>query len=152
MSNCNIDWIKDTAEICERFEVRVNGDSMLPLLGDRRDRIIVRHINESDKILGRIVMCRTAPGHYVVHRVVKIENDMVTMRGDGRLTCDAPTNRENIIGIVEGVIRHNGRTEYCNSRSWRLRERIWLIQPMLLRRCNLAIIRRWRRLTHKENR
>lgn len=152
MSNCNIDWIEETAEICERFEVRVNGDSMLPLLGNGRDRLIVRHISESDEILGRIVMCRTAPGHYVVHRAIKIENNMITMRGDGRLTYDAPTNRENVIGIVEGVTRYNGKTEDCNSWSWRLRERLWLIQPMLLRRCNLAIIRRWQRITHKENR
>lgn len=149
MSNCNIDWIEETTKEGKCFEVRVSGDSMLPLLGDRRDRLIVRHISSSDAIIGRIVMYRTSPGHYIVHRVVKIENNIVTMLGDGRLTYDTPTKRENIIGVVEGVIRHNGKTEYCNTHSWRLRERIWLAQPMLLRRCSLAIIRRWRRITHK---
>ena len=152
MSNSTIDRIEEVVDYGECFKVRVEGLSMLPMLGYDHDTIVVRRIDSNEPIMGRIVMCRTAPKHYVTHRVIKIEDDMVTMRGDGRLTYDTPISRECVVGIVEGVIRKNGKYKSCTSRSWRLRERLWLAQPMLLRRLSLAVIRRWRRLTHRENR
>ena len=152
MSNSTIDRIEEAVDYGECFKVRVEGLSMLPILGYDHDTIVVRRIDSDEPIMGRIVMCRTAPKHYVTHRVVKIEDDMVTMRGDGRLTYDTPISRECVVGIVEGVIRKNGKYKSCTSRSWRLREQLWLAQPILLRRLSLAVIRRWRRLTHRENR
>ena len=146
MSNCIIDRIEGSVAFGECFEVRIEGLSMLPLLGRDGDRVIVRRIDTTEPIVDRIVMCRVAPKYYITHRAMSIENDMVTMLGDGRLTYDAPVSRNKIIGIVEGVIRKNGKVEHCNSRSWRLRERLWLAQPMILRRFSLAIIRRCMRV------
>ena len=149
MSNCKVDRFEEAVEYGECFQVRVDGLSMLPLLGYGSDTLIVRRIAHSTPITGRIVMCRIAPKHYVTHRAVRVTHDIVTMRGDGRLTYDSPIRRNKVIGIVEAVIRKDGTMESCTSRSWRLRERLWLAQPMLLRRISLALIRRWRNITHR---
>lgn len=146
MSNCIIDRIEESVAFGECFEVRIEGLSMLPFLGHNGDMIIVRRIDTTESIVGRIVMCRIAPKHYVTHRAMSIDNGIVMMLGDGRLTYDTPVSRDKIVGIVEGVIRKNGKVKHCDSHSWRLRERLWLAQPMSLRRLSLAIIRRCMRV------
>lgn len=148
MGNCTIDRIEEAVEYGESFNIRVEGESMLPLLGRAGDVIIVRRIHIDEPIVGRIAMCRVQSKHYVTHRVIKRDAGMVIMRGDGRLTFDDPVERESIVGIVEGVIRQNGKRESCLSRYWRLRERLWLAQPIWMRRITLGIIRRWNRLTN----
>lgn len=148
MSNCAIDRIEEAVEYGECFNIRVEGESMLPLLGREGDVIIVRRIRIDEPIVGRIAMCRTRPRHYVTHRVIKEDAGVVIMRGDGRLTFDDPAERQSIVGIVEGVIRQNGKRESCTSRSWRSRERLWLAQPIWMRRITLGILRRWNRLTN----
>lgn len=149
MSNCQIDRFEEAVECGECFNIRVDGSSMLPLLGYGHDTIIIRRTHADEPIVGRIAMYRLGPKHYVTHRVIKHEGDMVILLGDGRITYDEPIRRDMVIGVVEGVIRESGRKLSCTSRLWRLREWIWLTQPLIVRRYALAIIRRWRDLTKR---
>lgn len=150
MSNCLVDRFEEAVDYGECFNIRVDGTSMLPLLGYGRDTIIIRRTRTDEPIVGRIAMYRLGPKHYVTHRVVKVENDVVTLLGDGRITYDEPIHRDMVVGVVEGVIRKNGRKLSCTSRLWRFREWLWLSQPMIVRRYALAIIRRWMKLTKRE--
>jgi SOS-response transcriptional repressor LexA len=149
MKNCKIDRLEEFVEYGECFEVRVNGESMLPLLGYGSDTLIIRRVDTHEPIEGRIAMYRPAPNHYITHRVMRTDGNNVYLLGDGRLTYDAPIPRDNIVGIVEGVIRQDGHKESCTSLSWRIRERLWLMQPLIIRRFTLAIIRRWMKLTKR---
>lgn len=149
MGNCAIDRFEETVEYGEYFRIRVDGLSMLPLLGYGEDTIIIRRTRIDEPIEGRIAMYRLGPHHYITHRVVSVKDGIVTLLGDGRITYDDPIKRDMIVGVVDGVIRKSGRMVSCTSRMWRLRERIWLLQPMIMRRYSLALIRRWRRLTKK---
>lgn len=149
MANCKIDRFEEAVEYGECFNIRVDGHSMLPLLGYGRDTIIIRRTRPNEPIVGRIAMYRLGPKHYITHRVVSVEGDTVLLLGDGRITYDEPIKRDMVVGVVEGVIRQSGRKVSCTSRSWRLRERIWLMQPMIVRRYALAILRRWIKLTQK---
>lgn len=150
MSNCLVDRFEEAVDYGECFNIRVDGTSMLPLLGYGRDTIIIRRTRTDEPIVGRIAMYRLGPKHYVTHRVVKVENDVVTLLGDGRITYDEPIRRDMVVGVVEGVIRKSGRKLSCTSRLWRFREWLWLSQPMIIRRYALAIIRRWMKLTKRE--
>lgn len=150
MSNCLVDRFEEAVDYGECFNIRVDGTSMLPLLGYGRDTIIIRRTRTDEPIVGRIAMYRLGPKHYVTHRVVKVENDVVTLLGDGRITYDEPIRRDMVVGVVEGVIRKSGRKLSCTSRLWRFREWLWLSQPMIVRRYALAIIRRWIKLTKRE--
>lgn len=150
MNNCQIDRFEEVVEYGECFKIRVNGLSMLPLLGYGRDTIIVRRTRTDEPIKGRIVMYRLEANHYVTHRVVMVDGATVTTMGDGRITHDEPIYRDMIVGVVEGVIRKSGRKLSCTSRIWRFREWLWLSQPMFVRRYALAIIHRWIKLTKKQ--
>lgn len=149
MANFSVDRFEDSVEYGECFKIRVTGHSMLPLLGYGRDTIIIRRTRHDESIVGRIAMYRLGPKHYVTHRVISVDGDTVTLLGDGRITKDEPIRRDMIVGVVESVIRQNGRLLSCTSRTWRLKERLWLMQPMIVRRYALALLHRWIRFTQR---
>ncbi len=149
MANFSVDRFEETVEYGECFKIRVTGHSMLPLLGYGRDTIIIRRTRHDEAIVGRIAMYRLGPKHYVTHRVISVDGDTVTLLGDGRITYDEPIRRDMIVGVVESVIRQNGRLLSCTSRTWRLKERLWLMQPMIVRRYALALLHRWIRFTQR---
>lgn len=134
----------------ESFELRVTGFSMLPLLGYGNDTIIVRRTTPTEGIERRIAMFRERDGHIVVHRVQSIKDGIVTLKGDGNIRGTEQCPRERIIGVVERVRRGNGRVVSCTSWWWRTRERLWLWQPLIIRRYALAIMRRWLNRKHKK--
>lgn len=134
----------------ESFELRVTGFSMLPLLGYGNDTIIVRRTTPTESIERRIAMFRERDGHIVVHRVQSIKDGIVTLKGDGNIRGTEQCPRERIIGVVERVRRGNGRVVSCTSWWWRTRERLWLWQPLIIRRYALAVMRRWLNRKHKK--
>lgn len=149
MNNLIIDNIEQLVERGESFEMVVTGYSMLPLLGYGRDRIILHRTTDTEDIMRRAAMFRMADRRIIVHRVIRIENGVVTLQGDGNLKQTEQCRRSDIIGVVDNVIRQNGRRVSCTSRWWRIREWIWLGQPYIVRRYALAIMRRW--LNYKRN-
>ena len=150
MANFAVDRFEESVEYGECFKIRITGHSMLPLLGYGHDTIVIRRTAPDEPIVGRIAMYRLGPKHYVTHRVMSVDGDTVTLLGDGRITYDEPIKRNMIVGVVESVIRQSGRTVSCTSRIWRIRERLWLMQPMIIRRYALGILRHWIRLTQRK--
>lgn len=135
--------IEHLVEVGSVFEIVVTGYSMLPLLGYDADKITILRIDESTPILNRIAMFRSREGKIIVHRVVSVSGDKVILQGDGNLIGREECLRKDIIGVVESVIRKNGKEYSCLSRWWQIRERIWIAQPYFVRRCVLAVMRRW---------
>lgn len=138
-----LDNIEELIPVGNSFELRVTGYSMLPLLGRRDDTIIVRRTTTTEPIIGRIAMFRKSNGHIVVHRVREINDGVVTLMGDGNIRDMEQCPRESIVGVVEHVRRSSGQVVSCSSRWWRMREKMWLWQPRIIRRYALALIRRW---------
>lgn len=134
--------IEQVVAVGDSFKMVVTGYSMLPLLGFGRDTIVVRRIGTDEVIDGRIAMFRARDGRIIVHRVIGIEDDVVVLRGDGNVVQCERCRRSDVIGVVESVIRESQREVSCQSRWWRIRERMWLALPMLLRRYALGVIRR----------
>ena len=58
------------------------GNSMLPFIRGGRDRVVLR--KESDLAVGDIVLVRTG-GRYILHRILTIDSDAITLMGDGNL-------------------------------------------------------------------
>ena len=135
----------DITELLEegaQFKIVVRGYSMLPLLGFGHDTIILRRVDTSEDIAGRIAMFRNKNGRIVVHRIIGINGGIVSLRGDGNLYQIELCPREEIIAVLESVVRENGKEISCRSRHWQRRERLWLSTPLWMRRYALAILRR----------
>ena len=145
MSNNRDIATADITELLEEgatFKIVVRGYSMLPLLGFGHDTIVLRCVNTSEDIAGRIAMFRNEKGRIVVHRIIGISGGIVSLRGDGNLYQVEQCKREEIIAVLESVVRENGKEINCSSHRWQRAERLWLNTPLWMRRYALAILRR----------
>ena len=68
--------------------IRAKGNSMLPFITGGKDRVTLAPSKELRT--GDIVLAEITPGHYVLHRIVSLDGDSVTLMGDGNLESAAP--------------------------------------------------------------
>ncbi len=118
----------------------IRGNSMNPFLVDRRDRIVVGPFTETDLQPGAVVLARESLGRIVFHRIIRRNEQELTLLGDGNLKVTEQTNIADVMGIMVAAIRKD--KEYpCNGRIWQ-RYSFWWIKMMPIRRWLLAIFRR----------
>lgn len=63
----------------------LRGRSMRPFLEDGRDKAVLTAITEPPQV-GDAVLAEISKGHFVLHRIVGIDGNKVTLRGDGNLS------------------------------------------------------------------
>ena len=108
--------------------IRVKGISMRPCLENGRDSV---------------VLAECSPGRYVLHRVIKIKGDHLTLMGDGNLKETERCRAADVAGVVIALLRGGKRVD-CRSRKWKIYSGIWLsLRPG--RRILLAIYRSFRK-------
>ncbi len=107
------------------------GNSMLPFIRGGRDSVTLK-ANHDVKV-GDMALVRTG-GRYVLHRVIKAEENVLTLMGDGNIRGTEQCTRDDVLGTVIAIER-NGRTIIPGNGLW------WrLLKPF--RRYILAIYRR----------
>lgn len=99
----------------------LRGRSMRPFLEDNRDKALLK--DESHPKVGDAVLAEITPGHFVLHRIVGIDGDQVTLRGDGNLTeehCTLADIRAKAIGFYRKGRNKPDSTDGCKWRvySW----------------------------------
>jgi SOS-response transcriptional repressor LexA len=119
--------------------LRLRGRSMRPFLEDNRDKALLKKTTSAR--VGDAVLAEIKPLTFVLHRIVKIEGQQVTLLGDGNLTPEHCTLND-VKGTAVGFYR-KGRTriDSTSGRKWRTYSLVWMkLRPV--RRYLLAIYRR----------
>ena len=119
----------------------VKGRSMLPFIIGGKESVILHRpaiIDVGDVVLAWVDGCR-----YVVHRIIRIDGNQVTLMGDGNLITEH-CQLDDIKARVTHVVSADGK-EHDLYGKWRMRAaRLWwYLRPM--RRYLLAIYRRVKR-------
>lgn len=107
------------------------GNSMLPFIREGRDSVALRKLDDVET--GDIVLVRLA-GRYVMHRVVAIDGERLTLMGDGNVGLKEHCTVADVIGTVVWIVRGNKKFKPGKGRLWRA------LCP--LRRVLLALYRR----------
>lgn len=103
--------------------LRLRGYSMRPFLEDDRDKALLTKATTFS--MGDAVLAETAPRHYVLHRIVKIDGDHVTLRGDGNL-AEEHCLTSDVKGFVIGFYRKGrDRMDKTNGWKWRTYSFFW---------------------------
>lgn len=103
--------------------INLRGFSMRPFLENDRDKALLTKAKEIHK--GDVVLAETAPKHYVLHRIINIDGDHITLRGDGNL-LEEHCRREDVKGFAIGFYRKGRKTiDRTNSFKWLLYSRLW---------------------------
>lgn len=100
----------------------VKGYSMRPFIEFGRDR--VKLATSSNYCIGDAVLAQISPGHYVLHRIIAIDGDNVTLQGDGNLRGTEQCLLQNICGVVTEYIRPS-RTIPASDPTLCRRIRLW---------------------------
>lgn len=110
------------------------GYSMLPFIrGDRDSVVLRRHENYA---VDDVVLAEVAPRCYVLHRIVRLEGDQVTLAGDGNLQGTEHCRTVDIAGRAEAIVGpQNRRRKIETARCWKkLPRRVrWLILGIMRR-------------------
>lgn len=110
----------------------LRGRSMRPFLEDGRDKALLAlpealHPGNPQVLqVGDVVLAEIAPEHYVLHRLIQIEGDALTLLGDGNLSVEHCL-RQNVLAVALGFFR-KGRTkaDYVEGRKWRIYSWFWM--------------------------
>jgi hypothetical protein len=125
----------------------LRGYSMRPFLEDGRDKALLskpESINVGDAVLAEI-----APKHFVLHRIVSIKGDHVTLRGDGNIGvehCRLGNVKATAIGFYR---KGRQKLDSTDGLKWRVYSWLWLrllpLRRYLLFAMHPHVPRRWKK-------
>ena len=108
----------------KKVKLRAKGDSMWPFIKGEKDVLVIDPVKELKK--WDVVLAKVDVNRYIVHRIVKIENERIILMGDGNLYQKEDCRRADVFGRVERIIR-NRREINLMSRSSRFRSFVWYL-------------------------
>jgi hypothetical protein len=99
------------------------GDSMMPLLRQKRDLLII------EKPTGRlkkydVPLYKRDSGQYVLHRILKVRKDDYVICGDNRWQREYGITDRHIIGVMTAVVR-DGVEIPVTDRRYRIYVHLW---------------------------
>lgn len=117
----------------------VTGQSMLPFIIGGKESVILHAPGLID--VGDVVLAWVDGNRYVVHRIIKLDYDRVTLMGDGNVAVTEHCRLNDIKARVTHVVSADNKKRDLYSR-WRVRAaKLWYwLRP--IRRYLLAIYRR----------
>lgn len=105
------------------------GDSMMPLIKENRDILVIEKTNGRLKKFD-IPLYKRDSGRYVLHRVIRVRQYDYVICGDNRVNLEYGITDRHIIGVLTAVIR-NGKEIPVRSRRYKLYAGLWyLIFPL----------------------
>ena len=127
-------FITDSISKGQEVNLTVTGDSMYPLFKSRVDTVVLtmpKTLKKRD-----IAFYRRENGAYVLHRILKIKNDVLTIAGDNEMEKEYPVKKEQVIGVVKSFTRN--KKSYSVTEPWyKLYSFIWClffpIRPFMLK-------------------
>ncbi|MBR6719827.1 MAG: S24/S26 family peptidase [Clostridia bacterium] len=96
--------IRETLENGYTFPMMPRGTSMLPLIREGYDSVILSPLPDEVKA-GDIILYKRDDGKFVLHRVIRKERNAYTMCGDNQTVLEKGILRQHMIAVASGMIR-----------------------------------------------
>ena len=104
------------------------GDSMEPLLHDRRQTIVLSLLPARAR-KHDVILVKRADGHFVLHRVIRVLDTGYLTRGDNRFRADAPVSDGEVLARLDGYYRGENFVS-VTSRRYRAYLFFWVKNPL----------------------
>ena len=99
------------------------GDSMMPLIKQDRDLLIIKPVQGRLKKYD-VPLYKRDSGQYVLHRILKVRKNDYVICGDNRWVKEYGIRDRHIIGVLVAVIR-NGKEVSVNNWKYKLYVHLW---------------------------
>lgn len=140
-NNIFVDQIDSLIKEGHSVTIIVRGNSMNPFIVDRRDKVILSPVKESDLKKGDFVLAKDDMERYVLHRIIKRAGDVIYLFGDGNTDQMEISSTERVVGKITTILR-KGKSYSVDGFTWRCYSAFWMgLKPV--RRYILGV---WRRL------
>lgn len=90
--------VKERLNAGQKVKIPVAGKSMEPFL-QNGDLVVLKRFEENDLVNGKIVLAYFNNA-YVLHRIVRIKEDTVTLAGDGNIQQVEIITNKDILAVV----------------------------------------------------
>lgn len=100
------------------------GDSMLPLIRQGRDLVLISRKPEERLKKYDVPLYRRDSGQFVLHRILKVRRDDYVLCGDNRWQRESGISDHHIIGVLTAVIR-DGKELPVTDRYYRMYVHLW---------------------------
>ena len=100
------------------------GDSMMPLLRQNRDLLVVEKKPGGPCKKYDAVLYKRPNGQYVLHRIIQVRPDGYVLCGDNRWRREYGVQDDWILGVLTSVVR-DGKEFSVHSWGYRLGVRLW---------------------------
>ena len=124
----------------ETVVISVKGYSMRPFLEHLRDRVKLSPWTALS--VGDAVLAEISQGHFVLHRIIAIDGQRLTLMGDGNIRGTESCTVADVCGVVSEYIRPNGHILLAGDLRLQRRIRLWH---------RLLPIRRWLLFVYKQS-
>lgn len=118
------------------------GDSMMPLIREKRDLLIIKSVDGPLKKYD-VPLYRRDTGQYVLHRILKVREKDYVVCGDNRYCREYGITEKHVIGVLEAVVR-NGKRISVTDWKYKIYVHLWCdffyVRAGILYICSL-----WRR-------
>ena len=121
-----------------RAKLNVTGISMMPMLYNRRDAVLLIPVSHRQK-RGDVILYRRENGRYVLHRIIAVTSNGYICSGDNQAMRE-PVAHQQLIAVVDGFIR-NGKNYTLDHPGYRFYQAVW-VGLFPLRPAYIAL-RRW---------
>lgn len=106
--------IAETLSQKGRVEFVSRGISMLPMLGDGKNKVVLKALEGEPKV-GDVIFYRRKDGAFILHRIVAKNKNGFVCRGDNQIFKEKGVQRDWIIAFLEGFYN---KGEYVDSKSF----------------------------------
>jgi len=117
----------------------VTGNSMSPLWHHLQNSVVLTKCDPKKLKKGDVPLYKRADGHYVLHRIVKVNDNSFDLAGDAQTLIEYGLEKFRVIAVTKAFYRNNKLIE-CNNWRYKTYETFWrLVFPF--RPCFLRINR-----------
>lgn len=100
------------------------GDSMMPLIRQGRDLMLIERRPEGRLKKYEVPLYRRDSGQYVLHRIMQVRKDDYVLCGDNRWQRETGITDRHIIGVLTAVIR-DGKKLPVTDKRYRAYVHLW---------------------------
>ena len=123
-----------------RVTFPVKGNSMLPFIIGGKESVDL--VKPADLQVGHVVLAWVEGCRYVVHRVIRIDGEQVTLMGDGNIVGVEHCTLSDVAALAVNVVSRQGKHHNLYA-PWRVKaSRLWF-RLLPIRRWILAVYRRF---------
>lgn len=117
-------WVENEIAEGRSVRFRLKGNSMYPLLRNGLDDVILYPCKNEELQPMDVILFRYK-GKHLLHRIIKIDGNRLTMQGDGSIVTKEECLYSDVIGKIKAIVRPSGKIIFLNSWQWQFLSFLW---------------------------